>query len=210
MVDPSPPIEVRRSARRRRTVSAYRDGDKIIILMPGRTSKAEEQRLITEMVDRVTRREARMARTGPRAGDDQLLRRARQLSSAYLEGRPQPVSVRWVTNMHHRWGSCTTTDRTIRLSHRLQSMPAWVIDYVLVHELCHLIEVGHDQAFWAWAARYPRTERARGFLEGVAVAAQLPELSDCDSPEADEGPPGPSELAGGSSVPDSARSASVA
>ncbi len=63
--------------------------------------------------------------------------------------------MRWVTNMHHRWGSCTITDRTIRLSHRLQSMPSWVIDYVLVHELCHLLEPGHDRAFWAWAERYP-------------------------------------------------------
>jgi predicted metal-dependent hydrolase len=193
MVDPSPLIEVRRSARRRRTVSAYRDGDKIIILMPARTSKAEERRLITEMVERVTRREARMANPGLRAGDSQLLSRARQLSNAYLDGRPQPRSVRWVTNMNQRWGSCTTGDRTIRLSHRLQSMPSWVIDYVLVHELCHLLEPGHDRAFWAWAQRYPRTERARGFLEGVAVAAQLPELSDCDSPEPAGGPAGRSE-----------------
>jgi len=183
MVDPSPLIEVRRSARRRRTVAAYRDGDKIIILMPARTSKAEERRLIAEMVERVTRREARLASSGARAGDTQLLSRARQLSQAYLDGRPQPLSVRWVTNMNHRWGSCTTGDRTIRLSHRLQSMPSWVIDYVLVHELCHLLEPAHGAAFWAWAQRYPRTERARGFLEGVALAAQLPELSDCDSPE---------------------------
>jgi hypothetical protein len=205
MVDPPPPIEIRRSARRRRTVSAYREGDKIIILMPARTSKAEEQRLITEMVERVTRREARVAGTGTRAGDSQLLSRARQLSGSYLDGRAQPVSVRWVTNMHHRWGSCTPTDRTIRLSHRLQSMPSWVIDYVLVHELSHLLEPGHDRAFWAWAERYPRTERARGFLEGVAVAAQLPELSACDSPGLDCGPSGPSGgLAWG--VPDGAAS----
>lgn len=187
-------------------MSAYRDGDKIVILMPARTSKAEEQRLITEMVERVTRREAKMASTGPRAGDDQLLSRARWLSEAYLEGRPQPVSVRWVRNMHHRWGSCTPADRTIRLSHRLHSTPSWVIDYVLVHELSHLLEPGHDRAFWAWAERYPRTERARGFLEGVAVAAQLPELSDCDSPELDCGPADSSGLPGrlaafGSSAP---------
>ncbi len=113
MVDPSLPVEVRRSARRRRTVSAYRDGDKIVILMPARTSKADEARLVSEMVERVTRREARMANGGPRASDSQLLSRARQLSSAYLDGRAQPISVRWVTNMNHRWctsptdGSCS-------------------------------------------------------------------------------------------------------
>lgn len=192
MVDSAPSIEVRRSTRRRRTVSAYREGDKIVILMPARTSKTQEQQLITEMVDRVTRREARVASGGARAGDSQLVLRARQLSASYLEGRAQPTSVRWVTNMHYRWGSCTITDRTIRLSHRLQSMPSWVIDYVLVHELCHLLEPGHDRAFWAWAERYPRTERARGFLEGVAVAAQLPGLSDCDSPEPGFGSADPS------------------
>ena len=125
----------------------------------------------------VTRREASDARSGARAGDCQLAARARQLSDAYLDGRARPVSVRWVGNMQHRWGSCTIGDRTIRLSHRLQSMPSWVIDYVLVHELSHLLEPGHDRAFWAWVERYPRTERARGFLEGVAVAAQLPGLS---------------------------------
>ncbi len=199
MVDPSPLVEVRRSTRRRRTVSAYRDGDKIVVLMPARTTKAEEQRLVSEMVERVTRKEARLVSAGPRAGDSELLTRARQLSNAYLEGRAQPVSVRWVTNMDHRWGSCTPTERTIRLSHRLQSTPSWVIDYVLVHELSHLLEPGHDRAFWTWAQRYPRTERARGYLEGVAVAAQLPELSDCDSPEPDSGSvdASPSERAAG-------------
>jgi predicted metal-dependent hydrolase len=193
MVEPSPPIEVRRSPRRRRTVSAYREGDRIVILMPARTSKAEERQLITEMVDRVTRREARMASGGARAGNSQLQLRARQLSAAYLEGRAQPVSVRWVTNMQQRWGSCTITDRTIRLSHRLQSMPSWVIDYVLMHELSHLLEPGHDRAFWAWVERYPRTERARGFLEGVAVATQLPGLPDCDSPDSSGGSCGPDD-----------------
>lgn len=200
-----PAIEVRRSTRRRRTVAAYREGDKIVILMPARTSKAEEHRLITEMVDRVTRREARMASVGARGADSRLMHRARQLSAAYLDGRAQPISVRWVTNMQQRWGSCTVSDRTIRLSHRLQSMPSWVIDYVLMHELSHLLEPGHGRAFWAWVGRYPRTERARGFLEGVAVAAQLPEFSDCDSPGSSglaEDEPEPAEVS--SSAPDPA------
>jgi hypothetical protein len=188
-----PEIEVRRSARRRRTVAAYRDGEKIVILMPARTPKAEEERLVAEMVGRITRREAKLSQAGPRASDRALLARASQLSTDHLEGLARPTSVRWVTNMNRRWGSCTTTDGTIRLSHRLQSMPSWVIDYVLVHELSHLLQPGHGPEFWAWADRYPRTERARGYLEGIATAAQLPgvvpgdsgssELPDCDSPD---------------------------
>ena len=70
--------------------------------------------------------------------------------------------------MNRRWGSCTATDASIRLSHRLQCTPAWVIDYVMVHELAHLLEPNHSKAFWAWVDRYPRAERAKGFLEGLA------------------------------------------
>jgi predicted metal-dependent hydrolase len=164
-------------------VSAYREGDKIIVLLPARLSKAEQARLVDEMVERVTSREAKLLQQGPRASDSALIERAGALSRAHLGGLARPSSVRWVTNMNHRWGSCTTTDGTIRLSHRLQSMPSWVIDYVLVHELTHLLVPGHGPDFWAWVDRYPRTERARGFLEGVAVAAQLPGLSSCDSDE---------------------------
>lgn len=183
MVDPSPLVEVRRSARRRRTVSAYRDGDKIVVLMPARISRSQEQRLVAEMVDKVTRREASHATAGARGSDQALLRRAAELAGHYLDGRASPVSVRWVRNMNSRWGSCTTTDRTIRLSHRLQAMPSWVIDYVLLHELAHLLEAGHGPEFWSWVNRYPRTERARGYLEGVAMAAQLPGVSSADPSE---------------------------
>jgi len=61
----------------------------------------------------------------------------------------------------------------IRLSARLQGMPVWVVDYVLVHELAHLLEPGHDAAFWGWVDRYPQAERAKGYLLGWSAAARL-------------------------------------
>jgi hypothetical protein len=78
--------------------------------------------------------------------------------------------VRWVDNMASRWGSCTVTDATIRLSRRLEGMPDYVVDYVLLHELAHLIVAGHGREFWSVLSGYERLERARGFLEGAALA----------------------------------------
>src|SRR4051794_9981539 len=165
-------VEVVRSDRRRRTVSAYRQDGRTIVLLPGRMSRADEDRWVVEMLSRLDRQDARR-----RPGDDELQERAARLSVRYLDGRAMPVSVAWSTRQNGRWGSCTPADGTIRLSSRLQGMPDWVIDYVLVHELAHLLQPGHDPAFWALVGRSPRTERARGFLEGVALTATL-ELSD--------------------------------
>lgn len=159
------PVEVRRSARRRRTVTAYQESGRTVVLIPAAFTPAEERRWVAQMVAKLQTREERRRRS--LGGDEELLARARALSAAHLDGVPQPASVRWVDNQQRRWGSCTPADGSIRLSSRLRSMPEYVVDYVLVHELAHLIEPGHDARFWALVARYPRAERARGFLEGV-------------------------------------------
>ena len=174
---PEPLVEVRRSRRRRRTVAAYREDGKVVVLVPARLTRAEEREWVATMVARLDRQEKRR-----RPDDAGLKRRAAELSARYLDGLARPVSVRWVANQNSRWGSCTPTDGSIRLSTRLQGMPSWVTDYVLVHELAHLLEVGHTPEFWALVDRYPKAERAKGFLEGVAAAAHL----GAEAQEADE------------------------
>lgn len=164
-------IEVRRSARRRRTVSAYREGDRTVVLIPARMSEAEEQRWVRVMLDKLAAQESRRT-----LGDAELAERARRLSEQYFEGRARPHSVRWVTNQNTRWGSCTPSDGSIRLSHRLQGMPEYVVDYVLCHELAHLLVPGHGPRFWRLLEAYPKTERARGYLEGVVAADRLPHV----------------------------------
>jgi predicted metal-dependent hydrolase len=165
-------VEVRRSDRRRRMVSARREGDTVVVFIPGWMSDSEESRWVDEMVRRLERSEARR-RSPARAGDDALRRRAADLSRRYLEGRAVPTTLRWVPPMRTRWASCTPADGTIRISERLRDVPAWVLDYVLVHELTHLLEPGHDERFWAWVHRFPRSERAMGYLEGLSAAAGL-------------------------------------
>ncbi|WP_371479640.1 M48 family metallopeptidase [Kitasatospora sp. NBC_00315] len=171
-------MEVRRSARRSRTVSAYREGDRTVVLIPARMSLAEEQRWVAQMLEKLAAQESRRV-----LGDDALAARARELSAAHLGGRARPRQVRWVTNQNSRWGSCTPGEGTIRLSHRLQGMPEYVIDYVLLHELAHLLVPDHGPGFWALLEAYPRTERARGYLEGVVSAARLPHIPGARSAE---------------------------
>ncbi len=160
-------IEVRRSARRKRSIQVRREGNKTIALVPAHVPQAEADAVIARLIERLDRRELRS-----KVSDDDLIARATALSKQYFGGQAVPSSVRWVSNQNSRWGSCTTTDRSIRLSDRLIGMPLWVVDYVLVHELAHLIEANHGPAFWSLVEAYPQTERAKGFLEGVAHQQQ--------------------------------------
>lgn len=152
-----------------------------VVLIPARMSRGEERRWVEVMVRRLDAQDARR-----RPSDQVLLARARSLSSRHLDGRAHPATVRWVTNQGARWGSCTPADGSVRLSARLQGMPAWVVDYVLVHELAHLVIPEHSAQFWALVGRYPRAERARGYLEGVAATAGL-DLAEADETDADNG-----------------------
>jgi len=163
-----PEVEVRRSKRRRRTVSAYRDGDRVVVMIPASLSRKQEAEWVETMLARLEKSERRRKPT-----DADLMKRAKSLSDRYLGGLALPESVRWVDNQESRWGSCTPGDRSIRLSVRLQGMPSWVIDYVLVHELAHLFESSHNARFWGWVDRYPQAERAKGYLTGWSAAARL-------------------------------------
>lgn len=177
----TPVVEVRRSRRRRRTVTAYREGHTVVVLVPATMSRADERRHVDALVARLLAREARSRAP---TGDEALVVRARELGRQYLAPQlgtaPVPTRVTWVGNQRRRWGSCTPADGTIRLSDRLRPMPAWVRDYVLLHELVHLVEANHTSRFHALVAAYPDSDRARGYLEGYADAARL---------EIDPGPP---------------------
>ncbi|HIW31078.1 MAG TPA: M48 family metallopeptidase [Candidatus Luteococcus avicola] len=165
--DSTPEVVVRRSTRRRRTIQARREEGRIVVLLPAGATASQERQWVDQMVAKVlaSERRRRTAR-----GDDQLQHRAERLAAKYLDeavGRPvRPRSVRWVSNQNHRWGSCTVDEGVIRLTDRLQQMPSWVADYVLVHELTHLVETNHTARFHDLVANYPQAERAKGFLEG--------------------------------------------
>lgn len=162
-----PRIEVRRSSRRKRTISAFREGETIVIAIPARMTKREEASVVPEMVERVKRQELKL-----RPGDRELEERAKKLSKELFGGKTNPSSVRWSEQMSERWGSCTLDDASIRLSARLRGMPRYVLDYVLIHELAHLLEAGHTERFYELESRFGQGERAKGFLEGWSASTQ--------------------------------------
>jgi predicted metal-dependent hydrolase len=152
-------IEIRRSPRRRKTVSAEIVGDVLVVSVPERISRAEEQQWVEKMADRMSQRRKRDRLNA----DGELATRAAYLADVYLDGI-RPYSIEWATAQRSRWGSCSPEDGQIRLSLELADYPAWVRDYVIVHELAHLVVADHSDGFWALVERYPLTERARGFL----------------------------------------------
>jgi predicted metal-dependent hydrolase len=147
-------VEVIRSAKRRKTVSARRVDGVVRVSIPATMSRADEERWVAEMVRRLDRSAATQ-------GID-LVERAASLAGRY--DLPTPRSIRFVDNQELRWGSCTPSEGTIRISSKLAAEPGWVLDYVIVHELAHLVVAGHGRRFWDMVARYPRAERARGWL----------------------------------------------
>lgn len=159
-IEPRPrlPVRVIRSARRRRTVHAQLVDGEIVVRVPARMSKADEARYVAELVERIEKREQR--------NELDIEARARDLARRYE--LPTPASVRFVDNQRSRWGSCTIDSREIRISSRLAQFPTWVLDYVIVHELAHLVVADHSPAFHALVDRYPKAERARGYLMAKA------------------------------------------
>ncbi|WP_281510834.1 M48 metallopeptidase family protein [Corynebacterium belfantii] len=158
---PTYPVEVIRSDRRTRTVSARLVGGKILIRIPASMSKKDEKKFVAEMVDKVRTKTRSSAPT-----DEALLHRAQHLNRAVLENRATIGSIRWVTNQTRRWGSCSQATNDIRISHRLQGVPDYVLDAVIIHEMVHtFIEGGHSPEFWQWADKAPKAERAKGYLE---------------------------------------------
>ncbi len=152
-------IEVRRSARRKKTISAEIVGDALVVSIPDRFSRADEQEWVSKMAARMSERKKRDRLNT----DGALQRRARELAKLYLDG----VAVRdiaWIETQKSRWGYCSPHESQIRLSLALTDFPTWVRDYVIVHELAHLLVPDHSERFWRLVNRYPMTERARGFL----------------------------------------------
>lgn len=168
-----PEVEVVRSARRTRTVQAQPLPDgRVRLLVPAASTAADLKEYLDKLLPKIqAKQQAKEAKRRRSSSDTFLAERAQALREAYLPEAPAPASIRWVSNQHKQWGSATPADLSIRISDTLQGAPVYVLDAVIFHELCHLVQPNHSSAFRALEARYPRLDTARAFLEGITFGS---------------------------------------
>jgi len=150
-------IVVKRSKRRKKTIQARMVQGRMEVLAPASISDAALQDHIHRLRHKLD------MRSGPR-DDAHLDARARVLNVKYFNGSLTWNSIQYSSRQEKRRGSCSYNTKTIRISRRLTLLPQWVEDYVIVHELAHLLEPNHGAQFKALVRRYPLAERAIGFL----------------------------------------------
>lgn len=172
-----PALEIHRSPRRRRSGSARPQGTAVVVRLPAGMDPTEEELMIERLVGKVVGR----TRAEQRGGDAALAGRAQRLADRYVDG-VRAAEVAWSSRMDVLWGSCSLGSGRIRISRRLAAMPDYVLDHVLVHELAHLLVPDHSSAFHALVARYPRSERATGYLEGHRAGQLAAGIVDPDDP----------------------------
>ena len=151
------PVEVIRSERRVKTVSARIVDGVIRVRIPAWMSEADERKFVDSVVTRIEQER--------RSHAIDLEARSRHLADQF--GLPEPESIRWSKTQRQRWGSCSIHTGHIRISDRLVDVPPWVLDHVIVHELAHLEVPDHSRAFDLLVGRNPLAERAIGYLMAV-------------------------------------------
>jgi hypothetical protein len=164
--DTSEIVEVRRSKKRTRSVAAWRESGRLIISVPARMSRKEIDTHILELTTRIIAAENVL-------GDAELIALSETLISTYLQpefAQLRPASITWSVRQRDLHGSCTSVDRTIRISKRISTAPAYVIEVVLLHELVHLLHHDHSKEFHALARRHPKFAEAEAFLAGMSHA----------------------------------------
>jgi predicted metal-dependent hydrolase len=158
-MDP-PQITIVRSRRRKKTIQTKYGEGRLWIYLPAGMSLQNERKWIDRLIEKNERWKRKQT---VKSSDSWLVQRAAELNKKYFDGSLD-FSIRFVTNQNSRFGSCTSLDRTIRISERVKTMPIWVQDYIIIHELAHLIYPDHSKKFWEKVNRFRYAERAKGYL----------------------------------------------
>ncbi len=167
-------IKITRSPKRKRTISAQLNKGVLSVKAPAGISDEDLEKTILKLKKRIINRELKRELNSKK----DLKETAERLNRKYFGGRLKIDSIEYSTNQNKRFGCCNLKTGKILLSHRLADMPDWVRDYVIVHELAHLIIPNHSRAFQELVAKYSRKERAIGYLMARGYMEEEPDTDD--------------------------------
>ncbi len=147
---------------RRKTIEVSWCAGKFHALIPSCYSEEECRDDIAALIARLA------SRTGGATMTDQdLAERAEKLAKRYR--LPHAAQITWFEGKRSFWGKCWPDERRIIIGESVKTMPGWVLDYLIVHELSHIAHPEHSPAFWRTVRRYKRTDRAIGYLDAMAT-----------------------------------------
>jgi predicted metal-dependent hydrolase len=177
---PTRPVFVRHPRARRYIVRVRPDGS-VRVTIPARGSRREAEAFLERQIGWVEKQRKRLERKQaehpPAAEDPAVVRAEWARAKSELPPRLLELAAKLglavarvsIRNQRHIWGSCTRRGH-ISLNWRLVTMPGWVRDYVLVHELMHLKQMNHSPKFWALvAAACPEHRSARAWLNRLSL-----------------------------------------
>ncbi|MDD5661501.1 MAG: M48 family metallopeptidase [Candidatus Omnitrophica bacterium] len=163
-------VKIIRSPKRRRTVSARLVQGTLLVNAPLLISQGRLEKIIANFKLRFERKKLKDGLNK----NDNLVERASRINEKFFGNTLKVNSIEYVTGQNTRFGCCNCRLANIRISHRVGFMPDWVRDYVLLHEMAHLVEPNHSKAFWDIVNRYKFTERARGYLIAAGLGSEEP------------------------------------
>lgn len=161
---PNIAVKIIRSTQRKKTIQAKLVDGQLLIYLPTGLSTKEEEHWIHKMQEKMAKRQRRQQQNT----QESLKKRAEELNQKYFNGT-LTYTIEYTTNQHKRFGSCNKKTKNIRISNHVAEMPTWVRDYIIIHELAHLLYPDHSKQFWQIVHQYRYTERAKGYLIAIAT-----------------------------------------
>jgi len=161
-------VKIIRSRRRKRTIGARLVKDELLVSAPLAISQERLDKIIADFKIKFARKKLKEELDRKQ----NLIDIARELNEKYFQNKLKINSIEYVTDQNSKFGCCNYSSAQIRISHRIGLMPEWVRDYVIIHELAHLVEPNHSSAFWDIVRRYKLAERARGYLMAVGMEGE--------------------------------------
>ncbi len=169
-----PEFEIKRSQRKTLSLEITREA-KILVRAPQRTRRDVIDAFVLKnkaWIDaHIQKREAKNAREDvDEARKAELTALAKKVIPPKVELYAKIIGVRptgvKITSAKTRWGSCSGKN-SLSFSYRVMLYPEKAIDYVIVHELCHILHHDHSAAFWKAVERYmPDYKSAERLLKG--------------------------------------------